>query len=65
LEKYCLCAKKRYEIRKRKKKSKKAKRCSLDLREKVMAYIKEGKRKMEAVKVFRLNRKTISRWEKR
>jgi transposase len=42
-----------------------AKACSLDLREKVMEYIKEGKRKMEAAKVFRLNRKTIYRWGKK
>jgi transposase len=42
-----------------------AKACSLELREKVMEYIKEGKRKMEAAKVFRVNRKTIYRWEKR
>jgi hypothetical protein len=37
----------------------KAKACSLDLREKVMAYRKEGKRKMEAGNVLRLKRKTI------
>jgi transposase len=42
-----------------------AKTCSLELEKKVMEYIKEGKRKMEAAKVFRLNRKTIYRWEKR
>jgi DNA-binding XRE family transcriptional regulator len=36
-----------------------AKTHSLDLEEKVMEYIKEGKRKMDAAKVFRLNRKTI------
>jgi transposase len=31
----------------------------------MMADIKNGKRKMEAAKVFRLNRKTMYRWEKR
>jgi transposase len=35
------------------------------LREKMMEYIKEGKRKMEAAKIFRLNRKTIYRRVKR
>jgi transposase len=44
---------------------KKAKSCSLDLKEKMMAHIKEGKKKMEAARVFKLNRKMIYRWEKR
>ncbi|MDR1890855.1 MAG: transposase [Puniceicoccales bacterium] len=39
--------------------------CSLDLREKVIEYRKEGRRKMETARVFRLNRKIIYRWEKR
>jgi transposase len=33
--------------------------------EKVMVCIEEGNMKMEAAKVFRLNRKNIYRWEKR
>jgi transposase len=38
---------------------------SLDVREKVIVYVKEGKGKMEAVKIFKIHRKTIYRWGKR
>ncbi|MDR1891048.1 MAG: transposase [Puniceicoccales bacterium] len=38
---------------------------SLDLREKVMAYVNSGKKKIEEMKIFNLHRRTIYRWERR
>ncbi|MDR1890983.1 MAG: transposase, partial [Puniceicoccales bacterium] len=42
-----------------------AKAYTLDLREKVMAYVNSGKKRVEAVKIFNLHRRTIYRWERR
>ena len=35
---------------------------SLDLREKVVAYVQEGHSKIETAKVFNIDRSTVSRW---
>jgi putative transposase len=42
-----------------------AKAYSLELREKVMAFLGGGKKRVEAMEVFRVSRKTVYRWERR
>jgi transposase len=42
-----------------------AKAYSLDLREKLMADVKSGKKRGAAVKIFNLHRTAIYRWKRR